>query len=411
MNTHQTAQPPPYTSNAQTVQHRYPISDKSGKQWGMLTFASGARSTNSIPRFYEDDIIHGIVDVDKIDSIRTVTIKVAGSVITGPMADERTTFWKYSTCLWTRKTAPADVGNRVCSFSIPIPTEVCLKGNPETFRLPETFLERHTRVTVLYELSVTLSRGMFRPDIYFQTRFRYMPCTRPSAPSPLRQRAYRLGEPLRGPRHDPAGWKTTPTVMAHGYVFRTRSAVVHCALSLARPLSYTRGSVIPCWITLASEDPEALEFFATPDAMVLHLRRCVRSRNLSPMALNDVDESFTTVGLASWWARPEYDSNEFTRTLEGELSVPADLVSSSALSMFSISYTVELSAPNSLGFTPLDGNALITVPVVVATMHAADAPRPVVYAPPSYDTFTPHDESSPTVLREVYPHVSRSGRA
>ncbi|KAJ6483233.1 hypothetical protein C8R45DRAFT_830494 [Mycena sanguinolenta] len=346
MNTHQTVPdaPPPYANSAQTVQHRYPISDRSGKQWGMLTFASGARSANAIPRFYENDLIHGVVDVDKIEAIRTVNIKATGSAITGPMADEKTTFWKFSTCLWTRKTAPADVGNCVCSFSIPIPSEVGLHGDPASVRLPETFLERHTRVTVLYELSVTLSRGMFRPDIYFQTRFRYMPCTRPGAPSPLRQRAYRLGEPLRGPRHDLAGWETSPTVMAHGHVwrglhvFRTRPAVVHCAnVLISMQLCYTRGSVIPCWITLASEDPEALELFASPDAMVLHLRRRVRSRNMSPMALTDVDESLTTAALASWWPRPEHDSNELTRTLEGELSAPVDLVSSSALSMFSIS--------------------------------------------------------------------------
>jgi hypothetical protein len=82
------------------------------------------------------------------------------------MVDDRTTFLKLSVCLWTRKTAPLDAGRYAWPFSIPIPREVTLPmgGHLSTFRLPESFLERQTRVTVLYEISVTVSRGMFRPD-------------------------------------------------------------------------------------------------------------------------------------------------------------------------------------------------------------------------------------------------------
>jgi hypothetical protein len=91
---------------------------------------------------------------------------VAGSVITGTMVNDRTTFLKLSTVLWTRPTAPPGIGRAVWPFSIALPSEVTIlhSGQPSTFRLPENFLERHTRVTVLYEISVTLSRGMFRPD-------------------------------------------------------------------------------------------------------------------------------------------------------------------------------------------------------------------------------------------------------
>ncbi|KAF8217696.1 hypothetical protein K438DRAFT_2037573 [Mycena galopus ATCC 62051] len=390
-------QPPPaYGVSSTGVRHRFPLVDKRGKQWGSLILESGARSPSSIPLFYEDDTIYGSVemDVDKADSMRSVTVKAAGSIVTGHMADDSTKFWKVSTCLWTRKTASPDVGRCAWPFSIQIPNEVVLSqmgGQPSTFRLPENFLERQTRVTILYEISVTVSRGIFRSDSYFKTRFRYVPCTRPNPPSALRQQAYGFNVPLRGPRDDTEGWETSVTAMAHGHLFGTQQAVVQCTLSLARPLCYTRGSVIPCWLTLESGNTQALDLYAAPDAVVLHLRRCVRHRNASPMATQSVDgeQSLTTLSLAAWWPRPEYDSSEYTRTLEGELRVPADLISSSAMGAFSLSYTVDLGPPDCVGFTPSDSKVLISLPVEIATMYPSDMPRPVVYAPPSYATFTP----------------------
>jgi hypothetical protein len=71
--------PPPYVPDSESgVWHRFPLQDKRGKQWGVLAFQSGARKTTSIPLFYEDDTIHGSfeTDVDKGDSMRSVTVKV-----------------------------------------------------------------------------------------------------------------------------------------------------------------------------------------------------------------------------------------------------------------------------------------------------------------------------------------------
>lgn len=82
------------------------------------------------------------------------------------MADDRVRFLKLSTCLWSHKTAPLPIGCGFWSFSLPLPNEVTVttSGQPSTFRMPESFLERHTRVTVLYEISVAVSRAMFRSD-------------------------------------------------------------------------------------------------------------------------------------------------------------------------------------------------------------------------------------------------------
>ncbi|KAJ6536933.1 hypothetical protein B0H19DRAFT_1382759 [Mycena capillaripes] len=403
-------EPPAYTpSSARGVRHRFPLLDKRGKQWGILTLESGARSANSTPLFYEDDTIYGSfeTEIEKGDSIRSVTVKVTGAVITGPMVDDRMQFLKVSTCLWARQNATPDAGRFFRPFSIPLPSEVASQsdGQPSTLRLPESFLERHTRATVLYEVSLTVSRGLFRPDSYFKTRFRYVPCTRPDAPSALRQRAYRLNRPLRGPANDPAGWKTSTTAMSHGHVFRTRQAVVQCTLSLARPLFYTRGSVIPCFLTLSSGDPDALELHAAPTALTVHLRRRVRYAAADRPTLHSVagaQESLAVVARAAWWPRDagSEDEEEHTRTLEGEVRLPPELAASADMGSYSISYTVDVLPPDCVGFTPTgSGNqVLISVQVEIATMYAANAQRPVAYAPPSYDddAFAPHEVAGPS---------------
>ncbi|KAJ7743677.1 hypothetical protein DFH07DRAFT_979421, partial [Mycena maculata] len=380
--------------------HRFPLLDKRGREWGLLTFDSGARSAQSTLLFYEDDIMHGSLEMgtEKNDSLRSVTVKVAGAVVAGPLVDDRTVFWKLSSSLWTRKNSPPEIGRHVWPFAFPIPSEVTNSGSPANFKLPESFLERHTRITVLYEISVIVTRGMFRTENHFKTHVRYVPCTRPAPPSALRQRAYRLNQALPGPREDPDGWYTNGTAMAHGHVFRTRQAVVQCTAINLSPhynidnpfqLCYTRGSVIPCWITLESGDVEALDLFAAPDALVVHLRRFVRHQTTSLVAnQTGPTQSFTTLAPAAWWPKPEHDTT-YTRTLEGEIRVPADSVSSSATGQFSISYAVELFSPDSVGFTCTDSSALVSLPISIATMHATNAPRPVAYAPPSYDVFTP----------------------
>ncbi|KAJ7807664.1 hypothetical protein B0H14DRAFT_2381153 [Mycena olivaceomarginata] len=164
--------PPSYVPDSESgVWHQFPLQDKRGKQWGVLAFQSGARKTTSIPLFYEDDTIHGSfeTDVDKGDSMRSVTVKVRlveGSVITGTIADNRVRFLKLSTCLWSHKTTPLPIGCGFWSFSLSLPNEatVTTSGQPSTFRMPESFLERHARVTVLCEISIAVSRAIFRPD-------------------------------------------------------------------------------------------------------------------------------------------------------------------------------------------------------------------------------------------------------
>lgn len=105
-------------------------------------------------------------------------------------------------------------------------------------------------------------------------------------------------------------------------------------------LCYTRGSVIPCWLTLESGDVQALELFAAPDALQIHLRRCVRYAATSISASQvGVTSSFATLAHAVWWTHPEQDG-AYTRTLEGEIRLPAGLAADAAVGQYSISVRI-----------------------------------------------------------------------
>ncbi|KAJ6550988.1 hypothetical protein DFH09DRAFT_603593 [Mycena vulgaris] len=386
--------PPPYNPRDPRVARRYPLSERNQKQWGVLTVTSAARSAQSLPLYYEGDSIEGSFETDpgNSDSIRSITISVSGSIVTGPLADDTSAFLHLSSSLWSRRSSTLRVGHRVWPFSISLPSEATTAsggGRSSTFRLPETFALRNSGLSVVYEVSVAVSRGLFRTENKFKTQFRYVPRTAPSPPSILRQGAYSEHTALMGPRDDPPGWETPVTVMAHGHVFKTRQAVVQCTLSLATPLSYTRGSVIPCWIIIESGDPDALELFASQNALSVRLRRRVRYQATALLTVHNVDPRplVTDVASASWWPQPTYDSTAYTRTLEGEIRVPANLTSSGemGLAQFSVSYTVDLFPSNCPDFTPADQGALLSMPVKITTMYPENVPQPIIYTPHSPD--------------------------
>ncbi|KAJ7220985.1 hypothetical protein C8J57DRAFT_1198680 [Mycena rebaudengoi] len=380
-------------TDTRLVEHVFSLSDQRGKRWGTLLLKSSARTSRSSPVFHQDDLIQGSFELEneKGDALRKITVTVKGSIVSGTMVDDTKTFLDLSVCLWSRKTSAPRTGDCVWPFSIQLPHDAYSASGARA-SLPETFLERHTRVTVLYEISVHASRSLFlfRADNNFSTRFRYIPRTRPSSPSVLRQLAYRENQSLPGPYEDPAGWETSPTEMAHGSIFRTRQTVIQCTMSLAKPLTYTRGSVIPCWITLESGDLEALDLCSRPDALAVNLRRCVRYQTTSLVSIQDVasTQSFVDCAVATWWTKDEADGTDATyrRNLEGEIRLPIELISSCAMDQFSVSYIVVMSPFNALAFTPASSRPIISVPVEIVTMYAASGPRPLIYAPPAYVT-------------------------
>ncbi|KAF7327972.1 hypothetical protein MKEN_00377400 [Mycena kentingensis (nom. inval.)] len=372
-------------------EHVYPLVDGKGSPWATLTLRSSAKSSKSVPTFHEKEHINGTFQLnsEKGDSIQSVTVTITGRVVTGSTINDSFTFLTQSLCLWSKadsKTSGAAtklLGTSSWPFSIPMPKTVSLK---ERFNLPETFLERHIGGSVTYEISVLVSRGKLRSDSEIKTRFAYIPGIRPDPPSLLRQLAYREHTELPGLEVDPIGWTSTATAIVRGTIFKTRQAAMHCMLSLANPLSYTRGTVIPLRVTLESNDGQALDILSSPTAPVVTLRRSVRYQNLSTSSKRGADwiESVEDICRAVLWPSANGVDAAYSRCLEGEMKLPKDLASTSSIGIFIVSYSIVLTAFEAAGFVPTSSQAILAEPVTIATAHTRDSPRPLEYAPPSY---------------------------
>jgi len=378
--------------------------DGRSKPWASLKVLSSAKSAKSLPTFFEKENINGTLELnaDKCDSIQAITASVKGRILTGANADDSYTFLDLTHPIWSRSPTDPRVpslseganstklhGHCVWPLSIPIPKVVSIPTGdaPQLFHLPETFLERHAGASIQYDLTVRISRGKLRSDSQIRTPFGYVPSTRPNPPSIPRQQAYLGNFPLPGPETDPEGWKTLKPVVVRGLMFKTRRAEAKCTLSLAKPLCYTRGTVIPCILTLEGRDSQALDMLSTPSSVVVCLRRHVKYYN-SPSSISRLNvawkDSFEDVASAVWWPSGTSRSNPCTRHLEGEIRLAKDLRPSSAIAHFSITYSVVLCAFDVAGYSSIDSGPLLAEPVEIATMHAK-GPRPKVYSPPAYD--------------------------
>ncbi|KAF8802489.1 hypothetical protein BYT27DRAFT_7112534 [Phlegmacium glaucopus] len=400
--------PPP----RRATEHLFHVFNARGKPWITLKLYSSAKSSKSLPTFFEKENINGLLELDaeKGDSIQAITATVTGRIITGSNIDDSFAFLNYTQPIWSkspdspRLPSPSDgvLGDRLlghCAWPLSIPISRTVNaptgaGDTRSFRLPETFLERHTRVSVQYDLTINISRGKLRADNRIKTAFGYVPSTRPDPPSLLKQLAYQQFLPLPGPLTDPEGWKTLRPVAVRGVAFKSHPAEARCTLSLSKPLCYARGTVLPCFIALTGSESQVLDLLSAPRSIVLSLRRRVRFYNQTSSSRPDVawNETVEDMGSAVWWPSSESRSDSTTRYLEGEIRLAKDLRPTSGMGHFSISYTVVLCPFDVLGFTS-DAATLLSEPVKIATMNAK-GPRPNAYAPPAYDPLTPRNNDT-----------------
>ncbi|KAF9563247.1 hypothetical protein CPC08DRAFT_761006 [Agrocybe pediades] len=413
---------PPYTRRSTLTQpinlrrepteHVFQLSDGKPKPWVTLKIFSSAKSSKSLPTFFEKENITGSLELDaeRGDSIHGVTVVVTGRVISGSGVDDCFIFLNQSQSIWSKaegsRTAEGTSSNKllghcVWPLSIVLPRAVTVptgSGEMRAFRLPETFLERQTRVSVQYDLTVVVSRGKLRTDNKIKTAFGYVPSTRPDPPSLLRQLAYQQFLPLPGPFTDPEGWKTLRPVTVRGILFSSHRFEAKCTLSLAKPMCYARGTVLPCFLTLEGREPQVLDMLSSPTSIALSLRRRVRFYNKSASSRRDVawNETVEDMGMAVWWPSIAVDasSTSTVRHLEGEIRLAKDLRPTSEMGHFSISYAVVLSPFTAVGISA-DSATLLSEPVEIATMHPK-GPRTNAYSPPAYDPLSRRPEG-PTI--------------
>jgi len=134
------------------------------------------------------------------------------------------------------------------------------------------------------------------------------------------------------------------------------------------------------------ENKRALDAVAKPDAILAHLRRCVRYTDQAPAVTSTTEVQDSThrvefVETAVWW-HPESDAapGPNQRRLEGEIHLPIGLCPSSDLGDFSISYAVVLYPFTTIrSFRLKATEALLAEPIEIATVRA-DGPPVQVYS-------------------------------
>ncbi|KAF9267952.1 hypothetical protein L218DRAFT_654615 [Marasmius fiardii PR-910] len=428
-------EPPPRFPAQHVFQLTNNLNDKNSKPWITLYLSSSSRDPKSLPTYVEGDKITGSVEVnlgEGGDNINSVKVIIRGDLFSGYNAEERITFMESTQTLWSKETGGRLLGHHQWPFTYSLPKTVTISDcSPVTdrgeFSLPPTVVERYTRASVRYDLIVHVARGKFRPDSSLSTTFVYIPATRPAPPSPLRQLSYQELSPVLGPDIDPEGWTTLPPVKINGKLFNNRNIEVVCDLSLAKPLCYARGSIIPLSILFSCTDTQALDFFSAQKAIDVRLRRQVHYRHehvrgeinrpAGMFGFNQKTKNKSSEDSASavWWlspeACPEPERGWITRRMHGEISLPTSLKPSFEISHFRISYAVALFPFDTPGFQVavpdhpnINLEPLLEQRVGIATMLPR-GPRPTSRAPPNATGCQRSKTTRPSTARPSSSHA------
>ncbi|KAF9533876.1 hypothetical protein CPB83DRAFT_804836 [Crepidotus variabilis] len=430
---------------------------RKGKTFAGMTIMADSPLAKTMPVIVEGQPVKGFarLALDKPKSIQTISVHITGQVITGLNQGEQLCFINISETLWSQsmgdprlaasRYSPECTGRKASfgqhltvspktqgdlspsssrstsktsakfagkipageyfwDFSIDLPKEVLLPatpgGKPQLFHPPQSFNERHTRASVIYEVLVKFGRtSIFLSDHRVATPFGYIPVTYPPPFPPLRASAYQDHTPLLPPAIDPDGWHAVEPVKVSGTLFNNRTVNIRCSFFLANPLSYTRSTIIPLCLRISCDDDQALALLSSPNAVVCRLRRRVKfhanpEKMVDPLAWRDaIDHSQLAV-----WRHDRHnaavDAGRGSRVLQGELHLRQDMKPSSAMAQFRVEYSVVLFPFDAAGFEGLSSDQLAEQPVEIVTAYAA-GPRPRMNAPPGYDTDTALQPGAP----------------
>lgn len=382
-----------------------------GHAWCILGVVSSGSSKTHIPCWFDDKQITGTLhlNLEKDDPIKAVFVTLYGELLTSVY--DVSVFLEISQELWS--TAKGDPrapplasptrftgklrGLYSWPFSISLPETVALNipgGGAETVHLPPSFHKRLARGTVQYRIEALIKRsGFLQVNQSVEMKGFYTPTIRPEPPSQARMLAYQMGSPLIGPAGDPEGWTTLSPVMMKGVLFRKKDAEAAFTLSLARPLQYTRGNVIPLELTVESSDPQIVSILSAPASVRVRLQLDLevpedatlqKAKHVSTLPHKTETRD---LNAATWWSSA-YENGSVEeklkrRVLSGEIKLPIDLAPSFHLAKFRVHYKIALFPSQVTGFVPSDdlNMTLLTLEVEIVTAYAP-GPRPLVYATP-----------------------------
>ncbi|KAG6812366.1 hypothetical protein H0H92_003177 [Tricholoma furcatifolium] len=344
---------------------RLPL-NKKGTSYAVLTLLSDSgflrSSISDTPA-----AVTGSVNLVLADerAIHAVVVTVKGQIGTRSTVAKYFTFLDISQTLWSGKTEKTGhrkklFGSYQWPFTITLPQEVLIPAGQkfETFRLPESFSERHVRDSIMYTLSLRLIQGRFRLDDRLQVALSYPPVTWSNF-FQLRESLRGTAFWLRGPNEDPEAWYTHRGGVTGSLNYQHLIDAKY-TLSLAKPLWYSRGSVIPCSLQIEANDENALEALSSPTAPVLRLRRRIKCcRGSSSQDVDDYSE------LATWWSFAETNIAN-VKQLSGELQIPFDMKPTTAIAHFSIEYSAILFPFDAATFSSISDEPLAAVHVRIA---------------------------------------------
>ncbi|TRM56673.1 hypothetical protein BD626DRAFT_587151 [Schizophyllum amplum] len=381
-----------------------------GKTWGTLTLLADPNLSKSTPTFVEPDtqaeesvtraefhghakgggtregaMVSGMVSLNlqSTETIHSVRVTVQGQLSIGAAAPF--TFLDVFATPWTREMGDPR-GEAVAGqwngklrgtyewpFAVRLPRAVVLPvGTPpreRNYALPAGFWERHEPVRVRYHVVLHVARGAFKSNIRLPVEIAYAPLSHPPPASSARQLAYKEHHSIPPPDVDPDGWHTPRSVVTRGAIAGQREVEVTCSFSIAQPLCYTRGSVIPCALILEAHDASALDLLSSPTAIVARLRRRLRYKSDIGRALDEDgwQESTSVYETASWWPREGAPQHTYRRCMDGEIHLKEDLKPSTSLAHWQIEYEVVLFPFDVLSFASRDAGPLLVQPVEIAT--------------------------------------------
>ncbi|KAF9058188.1 hypothetical protein BJ165DRAFT_114949 [Panaeolus papilionaceus] len=438
------------------TQHKYTLSSASltgkiqAQPWLTLELSTGPTNADRwkrTPRYFGGDSVSGTIKlaIDGSQNISAITILLKGRIITSFSEWGTHVFLEHTIPIWNGKhslNGPGSIssgqavggphtgqrnlksGNLEIPFSFPFPTEVNLTTNTKgkcspdiqtIFPTPQSFLERDLPSNIDYELVVRVKHGLLRADTKLKVPVVFIPRITPDPVPPRRQAAYLEGAfQLPSPLSDPEGWEPLEPCTISGVFGSDNHVDVECSIYLARPLCYTRGTVIPCYMTLSSRNSQALEQLAKPEWQnvrltrnviyfedaVRDIERYIGGKVVEPSYRSDEAE------VAVWWELPKHVSgvqSSYSKTLEGEIHLSEDLIPSSNFCLFRVEYAIEVLPFKSTRFTAdktypsssssrqsrsrsvqydqggADPRVILRYPVTIATFNASQGPIPAPY--------------------------------
>ncbi|KAF5333564.1 hypothetical protein D9611_002836 [Ephemerocybe angulata] len=424
--------------------------------WATLRLFSTVPAALQRPRYIGGENIKGSVmlNLKRPRTVTSIAVLLRGRMVTSSLSEGSHTFLEVVHPIWSKASAAGPTSSATGKlqgffewpFSFPFPAKIRSTpssaskrnstipqgtGETGTYLTPQTVLERGVNANVTYEVILKITTaGLLNTKHRAIANVLYIPLIRPPSLGPLRAGAYVSEAPLLGPEQDPAGWQEIARMQLRVSEstkggFDPISINIECTAYIANPSTYTRGTVIPCYlicknspIARASEHSRLtntlLAAFTKQQCVSLGLTQCVQYHQDSRQALSakfgsdfkagSRDErarSMDACGEAVWWTPRDVGGGTFN--LEGEIHLDVGHLPSCETPFLNVSYAVTVSIKSSPDFdvslvpqpsrimahgrrgsaaSVLPSEPLVEFPVRIATAHAKQGPVPTPFTPP-----------------------------